>query len=81
MITVITGEEEDYTIHQVRSKLFSLENGQWKERGTGLMKLNIRHSDGTGARLGVSLALFLKYTSDRIYSLQSCGKTLFTLCF
>ncbi|KAF5361807.1 hypothetical protein D9756_002210 [Leucocoprinus leucothites] len=48
---VITGEEEDRTIHQVRSKLFSLENGQWKERGTGLLKVNIRHSDRGGARL------------------------------
>ncbi|KAJ3565708.1 hypothetical protein NP233_g7463 [Leucocoprinus birnbaumii] len=48
---VVTGEEEDRTIHQVRSKLFSLENGQWKERGTGLLKLNIKYSDKTGARL------------------------------
>lgn len=49
--TVITGEEDDRTIHQIRAKLFSLDNGQWKERGTGLIKLNIRRSDGTGARL------------------------------
>ncbi|KAF9454381.1 hypothetical protein P691DRAFT_656277 [Macrolepiota fuliginosa MF-IS2] len=48
---VITGEEGERTIHQVRGKLFSLDNGQWRERGTGLMKLNIRRLDGTGARL------------------------------
>jgi len=48
---VITGEEDDRTLHQVRSKLFSLDKGQWKERGTGLMKLNVNRSTGTGARL------------------------------
>ncbi|KXN90672.1 Brefeldin A resistance protein [Leucoagaricus sp. SymC.cos] len=48
---VITGEEDELTIHQVRSKLFSLENNQWRERGTGMMKLNVRQSDRTGARL------------------------------
>ncbi|PPQ64350.1 hypothetical protein CVT24_008419 [Panaeolus cyanescens] len=48
---VATGEEEDETIHQVRGKLFSLHDSQWKERGTGLLKLNVKRSDGTGARL------------------------------
>lgn len=56
MFTVITGEEDDYTIHQVRSKLFSLENGEWKERGTGVLKLNVRDSDGAGARLGLYIS-------------------------
>jgi len=47
-----TGEEEEDTIHQVRGKLFSLADGtQWKERGTGTLKLNVRRSDGNGARL------------------------------
>lgn len=53
-----TGEEEEETIHQVRGKLFSLHDSQWKERGTGLLKLNIKQSDGTGARLGKSLSSF-----------------------
>ncbi|KAJ7696468.1 hypothetical protein B0H17DRAFT_929523 [Mycena rosella] len=47
-----TGEEEEETLHQVRGKLFSLVDGtQWKERGTGTLKLNVRRSDGGGARL------------------------------
>ncbi|KAJ7580135.1 hypothetical protein C8J56DRAFT_865843 [Mycena floridula] len=46
-----TGEEEEETIHQVRGKLYSLADGAWKERGTGLLKLNVRASDGAGARL------------------------------
>lgn len=50
---VITGEEGDRTLHQVRSKLFSLDKGQWKERGTGLMKLNVNRQTGNGARLGL----------------------------
>jgi len=48
----LTGEEDEETIHQVRGKLFSLVGGnQWKERGTGTLKLNVRRSDGSGARL------------------------------
>jgi len=48
---VMTGEEEEETLHQVRGKLFSLDDSQWKERGTGLLKLNVKQEDGTGARL------------------------------
>ncbi|KAJ6519017.1 hypothetical protein C8R45DRAFT_950025 [Mycena sanguinolenta] len=48
----LTGEEDEETVHQVRGKLFSLVDGnQWKERGTGTLKLNVRRSDGSGARL------------------------------
>jgi Ran-binding protein 3 len=37
----------------VRGKLFSLSpDNQWKERGTGSLKLNVRILDGGGARLG-----------------------------
>ena len=50
---VITGEEDEDTLYQVRGKLFSLNlQNQWAERGTGLLKLNVRRYDGTGARLG-----------------------------
>lgn len=49
---VTTGEEGEDTIHQVRGKLYTLDEGAWKERGTGLLKLNVRESDGGGARLG-----------------------------
>lgn len=39
-------------MYQVRGKLFSLSSqNQWKERGTGQLKLNVRRDDGTGARL------------------------------
>jgi Ran-binding protein 3 len=49
---VLTGEEEDETIHSVRGKLFVLsEQNQWKERGTGLLRLNRRKVDRGGARL------------------------------
>ncbi|KAH9479236.1 Brefeldin A resistance protein [Psilocybe cubensis] len=48
---VMTGEEEEETLHQVRGKLFSLHENSWKERGTGLLKLNVKVVDGTGARL------------------------------
>ncbi|KAI6041235.1 hypothetical protein EDC04DRAFT_1302002 [Pisolithus marmoratus] len=49
---VLTGEEEEETIHQVRGKLYVLcPQNQWKERGTGQLRLNVRRADGGGARL------------------------------
>ncbi|KAF5373292.1 hypothetical protein D9615_007373 [Tricholomella constricta] len=48
---VLTGEEDEQTVHQVRGKLFSLIGSQWKERGTGTLKLNVKRLDGSGARL------------------------------
>ncbi|WVQ79819.1 hypothetical protein IAT38_001919 [Cryptococcus sp. DSM 104549] len=43
---VTTGEEDEETVFQVRAKLFISEKGMWKERGVGLLKLNVRASDG-----------------------------------
>ncbi|KAF8997923.1 hypothetical protein BDQ17DRAFT_1283715 [Cyathus striatus] len=48
---VLTGEEDEETLTQVRGKLFTIMNGGWKERGTGLLKLNVKRIDGSGARL------------------------------
>lgn len=49
---VHTGEEEEDTVYQVRGKLFTLSaQNQWKERGTGMLRLNVRRQDGGGARL------------------------------
>lgn len=53
MCVVHTGEEDEETVYQVRGKLFALSpQNQWKEKGTGQLKLNVRREDGTGARLG-----------------------------
>lgn len=59
LFLVLTGEEEDETVHHVRGKLFILsEQNQWKERGSGLLRLNRRRVDHGGARLGeLSLAM------------------------
>ncbi|CDO69678.1 hypothetical protein BN946_scf184851.g66 [Trametes cinnabarina] len=49
---VHTGEEDEDTVYQVRGKLFALSpQNQWKERGTGTLRLNVRREDGGGARL------------------------------
>jgi len=48
---VMTGEEDEETIHQVRGKLYALQGSQWKEKGTGTLKLNVKRYDGSGARL------------------------------
>ncbi|KAJ1306590.1 hypothetical protein OPQ81_007590 [Rhizoctonia solani] len=47
-----TGEEEDFTVFQTRAKLYTQdEHFAYKERGTGLLKVNVRRSDGEGARI------------------------------
>jgi len=47
-----TGEEDDLTVFQTRAKLYTQdESFAYKERGTGLLKLNVRRSDGEGARI------------------------------
>ena len=56
-LAVTTGEEDEDTIYSVRGKLFSLDDNSWKEKGTGLLKLNVKREDGTGARLGMFLIL------------------------
>ncbi|WOO84749.1 Brefeldin A resistance protein [Vanrija pseudolonga] len=50
---VFTGEEDEETVFQTRVKLFSMETeqGAWRERGLGALKLNKRRADGGGARL------------------------------
>ncbi|KAI0630634.1 hypothetical protein C8Q77DRAFT_1134385 [Trametes polyzona] len=49
---VHTGEEDEDTVYQVRGKLFTLSpQNQWKEKGTGTLRLNVRREDGGGARL------------------------------
>lgn len=54
MSLVITGEEEEDTVFSIRAKLYILsDQKQWKERGTGPLKVNIR-KDGDGSRLGRS---------------------------
>ena len=48
-----TGEEDEETLYQTRAKLYVMQSdGGWKERGTGTLRLNMRRSDGRGARLG-----------------------------
>ena len=60
-LTVATGEEDEETIHQVRGKLFSLHGSSWKERGTGVLRLNVKQEDGTGARLGISTSFYSRF--------------------
>ncbi|GJN91575.1 hypothetical protein Rhopal_004598-T1 [Rhodotorula paludigena] len=46
----VTGEEEEELLHSVRAKLFAMSEGQWAERGTGVLKLN-ETREKHGARL------------------------------
>jgi len=72
---VVTGEEEEETIHQVRGKLFSLQGTSWKERGSGVLRLNVKQEDGMGARLG--MFSLLHSLLPLIVSFQLCEKTRF----
>jgi len=44
VFTVETGEEEEETILSCRAKLYHFEK-EWKERGVGVFKINIRYED------------------------------------
>ncbi|GAA5980688.1 hypothetical protein JCM10908_001737 [Rhodotorula pacifica] len=50
---LVTGEEEEETLHQVKCKLYAMSEGQWAERGTGPIRLNQTAAKGDkhGARL------------------------------
>jgi hypothetical protein len=40
-------------VYATRAKLYVMQtDGGWRERGVGTVKLNLRRSDGRGARLG-----------------------------
>ncbi|BGP28806.1 hypothetical protein JCM10296v2_000542 [Rhodotorula toruloides] len=43
---VVTGEEEEETVHSVRCKLFAMHEGNWVERGTGPFKVNQTKKEG-----------------------------------
>ena len=63
---VLTGEEDEETVYQVRGKLFALSpQNQWKERGTGTIRLNVRRDDGSGARLGELFCSFFFFFVGR----------------
>lgn len=49
-----TGEEGDKVVHNVRAKLFAMQDGNWVERGMGPLKVNLTKRDGEkdGARIG-----------------------------
>ncbi|CAG8540702.1 11777_t:CDS:2 [Diversispora eburnea] len=47
---MLTGEEDEVTLHTVRVKLYCMEE-QWKERGVGLLKLNRSKSTVKSPRL------------------------------
>ncbi|KAF9507736.1 hypothetical protein BS47DRAFT_1384988 [Hydnum rufescens UP504] len=51
-VDIHTGEEHEKTVHQTRAKLYTMDSRDtYKERGTGLLKVNVRKSDGRGGRL------------------------------
>ncbi|KAE8372716.1 hypothetical protein BDV26DRAFT_273516 [Aspergillus bertholletiae] len=41
-----TGEEEEKTYFSSKAKLFQFSNGEWKERGIGTFKVNVKVTDG-----------------------------------
>lgn len=74
-LPVITGEEDEETLHSARSKLFAMVDGAWVERGAGLLKLNaipgsnnfaarlVMRADATH-RLLLNAPLFFKFSID-----------------
>lgn len=79
-----TGEEEEDSVYQVRGKLFTLSTqNQWKERGTGMLRLNVRREDGGGARLGEYWLLLIPMVqrgSALMSVMQLCVRRRCTRC-
>jgi hypothetical protein len=44
--TVETGEEEEKTYFSSKAKLFQFSGKEWKERGIGTFKVNVKVTDG-----------------------------------
>ncbi|ORX55178.1 PH domain-like protein [Hesseltinella vesiculosa] len=44
---VVTGEEDEDTIYQTKAKLLVLDGSNWKERGTGTLRINCKGSAHT----------------------------------
>lgn len=51
--TVVTGEEDEELLYSIRGKLYVMEDGQWRERGTGQLRVNSKLG-GASPRLGAS---------------------------
>ncbi|KAL1917299.1 uncharacterized protein VTP21DRAFT_4955 [Calcarisporiella thermophila] len=49
---VITGEEDEEMLHQLRAKLYAMDDErQWKERGVGNLRINVSKENPKAARL------------------------------
>lgn len=46
-----TGEEDEYTVHTVKAKLLVIDGSSdnWKERGTGTLRINTKKTNGNSA--------------------------------
>ena len=65
---VLTGEENEDTRYSVRAKLYVLDaHNAYKERGLGLLKINVRKEDGSGARLGPNFPILVSRILTREY--------------
>ncbi|KAI8055463.1 hypothetical protein BDF22DRAFT_742050 [Syncephalis plumigaleata] len=50
-VKVVTGEEEEEKLFEMRGKLYEFEDNTWRERGIGLCHININKDDSNSARL------------------------------
>ncbi|GJQ14172.1 hypothetical protein GpartN1_g5963.t1 [Galdieria partita] len=46
----VTGEEEEESLFRIRGKLYALEDKQWKEKGVGQLRFNVRREDESRGR-------------------------------
>ena len=64
-VKVSTGEEDEDLIFKIRAKLFRFRDGEWKERGTGDLKL-LRHNKDKRIRCIVRQDKTLKIVANFI---------------
>ena len=78
--SVRTGEEDEQTLQQTRAKLYTMDSKDtYKERGIGTLKVNVRKSDGLGARISKSPRHSYLRISDVACSLVMRAEGVFRL--
>ena len=76
-MAVVTGEEEEDTVYQVRGKLFALSSqNQWKERGTGDVRL-LQNKESKKVRLVMRRDKTLKVCANHM---SACAALLALSC-
>jgi hypothetical protein len=79
----VTGEEEEETLLRIRGKLYSLEDKQWKEKGVGQLRVNVRQEDSRGRfvmRAEGNLRVLLNFPIHSEFRIEKASEKSLRFC-